>query len=177
MRCDVTAEAATLTLVRVGRAAPLAPTIASAVVTALTAVNNSIEAMRGGASASNAVEQAVTKLRVATVDVRTPLAAAALALVVPVLNTAMNGGNLFTVLDGALAVVELHAQSASSAVDAAAYPRMAMLGALAALLATDSIAANIVARARVTFDLLAKVLLPSELAPLVDYLTSRLPKE
>lgn len=78
-------------------------------------------------------------------------------------------------LDGALAIVELHARAATTAPDAAAYPRMSLMASLAALLGTDAIAPHLIARARATFESLANALLPSELAPLVDALVSSSP--
>ena len=120
--------------------------------------------------ASQAMETAVLGLHEATVGVDTPLEGGTLGAVLPLLDQALCGGQMFTVLDAALAVCELHAKHAERG--GPRYPAGALITSLRHLLSSNSVAPRIAARARVTIEQLSHALPSSQLGVLCDGLAT-----
>jgi hypothetical protein len=160
---ELTAGRAALLIAVAMHATPLAPSVANVCIAALLAVSCAREDARRTPDSAALVQQSVTKLREVSAARGELLGAVTLSACMPLLNEAVNGGHLFTVLDGALTIIEQHAAEAASLGADSEYPADEMIVTLRQLLASDSIPPRIVNRARAAIELLAGAIAPSQL--------------
>jgi hypothetical protein len=142
---------------------PLAGTVVDVCVAALLSVSSAREDVRRTPESAALVQRSVQLLREASTVRGEPLGASTLSACMPLLNEAANGGHLFTVLDGALGILERHAAEAASLGADSEYPADEMIVTLRQLLTSDSIPPRIVNRARAAIELLASAIAPSQL--------------
>jgi hypothetical protein len=157
-----TSEAARL-IARTMHATPLSAAVSAACIAALLAVSSANEALRRTPESAELVRSAVQQLRDATAATGRPLGAATLSACVPLLHEAVNGGHMFTVLESALTVIELHAAHAADLGSDSEYPADDLIATLRQLLSTEAIPPRMVARAAKAIDLLAHAVRPSQL--------------
>ena len=167
--CLLTARRAARLLALVLRTTPLPRRVGDACLDALLRVSAVRQELRHTSASAEAVQSAVQQLRAASDD--QPLNGATLAACMPLLHEALNGGHLFTVLDGALHVLEVHAVEAAAMGVDGEYPCDEMFVTLRELLASDGTPPRIVARARAAVEQFATALAPSQLIALVRALS------